>query len=97
MKKITEIPNDSKLMVIDFCADWCGHCRQLKPLLEAEETKNPNIEFYVVDVDTVPAEMLDKFNVDELPLIVAVKNGEVKSVYKESEGSLSSWVSFIQW
>lgn len=97
MRTITEIPNDSTLRVIDFSADWCGHCRETKPLLEAEESKNPDVEFCLVDVDTVSSDVLDKFEIDELPLIVAVKNGEIKSVYKEGDGSLSSWVSFIQW
>lgn len=97
MRTITEIPNDSTLRVIDFYASWCGHCREIKPFLEKEETKNPDIEFCLIDVDTVSSDVLDKFDIEELPFVVAIKNGEIKSVYKEGEGSLSSWISFIKW
>jgi thioredoxin 1 len=97
MRNITEIPNDSTLRVIDFYAGWCGHCREIKPFLEEEETKNPDIEFCLIDVDTVSSDVLDKFDIEELPFVVAMKNGEIKSVYKEGDGSLSSWISFIKW
>lgn len=97
MNYITEIPNDKTLRVIDFCADWCQHCRELSPRLEQAEKENPSVVFSKIDVDKASNELLDMFNVDELPLIVAVKNGKEISRYDEKDGTIESWCKYIQW
>src|SRR5437870_5397380 len=42
-------------VVVDFWADWCGHCRMLGPAIESEVTKRTGkIELAKFDVDAEP-------------------------------------------
>lgn len=45
--------SNTKLVVIDFYADWCGPCVKIAPLFQqlAEEKDNEEVEFAKVDVD----------------------------------------------
>ncbi|XP_054656577.1 thioredoxin [Dunckerocampus dactyliophorus] len=42
-----------KLVVVDFTATWCGPCKMIGPIFEAESQKpeNKNVIFLKVDVD----------------------------------------------
>ena len=81
---------DSKPLVIDFWAEWCGPCRMMTPVVEklAEEfAGKANIGKCNVDEENdVPV----KFSVRNIPTIVFVKNGELvdKQVGACSEGDL---------
>mmetsp|Transcript_49551 Transcript_49551/g.124595 ORF Transcript_49551/g.124595 Transcript_49551/m.124595 type:complete len:579 (+) Transcript_49551:191-1927(+) len=41
----------SKVVVVDFYADWCGPCRQIAPAFAAESEKWTNVVFLKVNVD----------------------------------------------
>lgn len=58
--------------IIDFYADWCGPCRQLKPTLErlAKEYKG-KIYIYAVDVDA-NRELAEAFKVRSIPMTLVV-------------------------
>ena len=47
------IQND-KLVVIDFFAEWCGPCKQIKPFFYQLSSKYPKAKFYSIDVDKSP-------------------------------------------
>lgn len=60
--------------VVAFTASWCQPCRFLKPeLVKASTETDRNI--YVVDVDELPAAVLDSFSIRGIPQIYA-KAGE---------------------
>lgn len=88
---------EKKLQVIMFCADWCSHCRSVLPKLEELAKAHTDIEFSKIDVDTVDDALLNKFAVDGLPLIVAVRGDKEISRYNELDGTLESWLHFIKW
>ncbi len=69
-----------QLVVIDFWTQWCGPCRALAPIVEelAEEYKGKAI---IGKCDTDENnDIAIQFGVRNIPMLVFIKNGEVKDV-----------------
>jgi thiol-disulfide isomerase/thioredoxin len=65
---------NSKVTVILFKADWCGHCKHFKPTWEKiSETYNKKFNFVVYDADN-QREKFEEYKVDAFPTVL-VKNG----------------------
>ncbi|MBD5224885.1 MAG: thioredoxin fold domain-containing protein [Bacteroidales bacterium] len=66
-------PEDSKLIVIDFNATWCGPCRRFAPTFDkvAGEYTSKAV-FYSVDVDIHP-ELAALFKVQSIPMVAYIK------------------------
>ena len=67
---------NSSLRIIKFEADWCGACQKMKPAFEKVSQKYSDVSFQTVDVDSQKS-MADRYNVEVLPTVVALKNGRV--------------------
>jgi thioredoxin 1 len=68
--------NKDKLIVIDFCAKWCGPCNNIaKRVAELEPTFGAsNVSVIKCDIDESP-EVSDEFKIQSLPTFVFIKNG----------------------
>jgi thioredoxin 1 len=57
------------MLVACLCADWCGACREYKPLFDALAAKFPQIQFLWVDVED-QADLIDPIEVENFPTIL---------------------------
>ena len=73
----TELLQDSKLVIVDFWAVWCGPCRMRSPILdEVEEEMADQITVVKVNVDDAD-EIAAQYRIMSIPTLLFFKNGQV--------------------
>ncbi|WP_435200519.1 tetratricopeptide repeat protein [Qipengyuania sp. 902] len=70
-------PSMSKLIILDFFAEWCGPCKALAPLLEkvATEYADKGVELRKIDVDKEQF-IAAQFQVQSIPTVYAMFQGQ---------------------
>lgn len=58
-----------ELWVICLCAEWCGACREYRPLFAQVERAHPGLRFAWVDIED-HADLADDFDVETFPTIL---------------------------
>ena len=71
--------SNEKPVLIDFWASWCGPCRMLSPVVDQIAEEQDNVIVGKVNVDDEP-ELAAAFDVQSIPTLVLIKNGEVADV-----------------
>ena len=72
-----DLLQDSRLVIVDFWATWCGPCRMLSPLLdEVEEEMSDKIVVVKVNVDDAD-EVAARFRIMNIPTLLFFKNGQM--------------------
>jgi protein disulfide-isomerase-like protein len=80
-----DLTNDTKLVL--FYADWCGHCKQFKPIWNetAKEVNKGNkkimISVNVGDQDSDSGKLSEKYGVDGFPTVIIFSNGKKTNSY----------------
>ena len=70
---------DSKPVVVDFGATWCGPCQMVAPIIEElAHEYDGRVVIGKCDVDQ-DSDLPGRFNVRNIPTIRFIKNGEVVS------------------
>lgn len=68
-------------LVVDFSAQWCPPCRQLKPVFHSlKEKYEGKVEMVTVDCDSMP-ELASRFGINSIPALVFF-NSEGKEVHR---------------
>jgi len=65
----------SKLVVVDFSAEWCGPCKAIAPEFEALAKATPTAVFIHLDVDEV--KVPDSSDVEGIPTFKFFKDGKL--------------------
>ena len=72
--RIEELTNNSaQLNVLYFTASWCGPCKMIAPHVEQLADRNPNTNFYKIDVDEFE-ELTAEAGVSCMPTFLVYKN-----------------------
>ncbi len=72
-----ELLQDSKLVIVDFWATWCGPCRMISPILDEVEEEMPDkITVVKVNVDDAD-EIAGRFRIMSIPTLLYFKDGQM--------------------
>ncbi len=69
------LKGESKLIVVDFTASWCGPCQMIKPHFEKMAEDNTDVVFIKVDVDE-NSDTAEKVGISCMPTFHFYKGGE---------------------
>lgn len=82
MKSFNEQIQSSKLVLVDFYAEWCGPCKMMKPiLLDVAERIGDKATIISVDIDK-EKELATKHRIQSVPTLIIYKNG--KQLWRQS-------------
>ena len=92
-----EIKEGKKLVL--FYADWCGHCKKVKPIWDdAAKTVNKEDENKMIKINCggdseEEKEIMKKYNIDGYPTILIFENG--KPTMYDDERTKESFIKTI--
>jgi thioredoxin 1 len=73
----TEVLKNSKPVIVDYWAEWCGPCRMIAPVLEEIASEHADkIDVVKLNVDDNPA-VAQKYQILAIPTLNVFLNGEV--------------------
>lgn len=82
MSKFSELLKTPEPVLVDFSAEWCGPCKQLKPILEQLKSKvGRSAKIIKIDVDKNKS-LSVQFQIRSVPTLILFKDG--KSVWRQS-------------
>ena len=89
-----KLPDNTKITVILFKADWCGHCKEFKPTWEKiADMYKQKYNFVTYDADS-QTDKFKEYKVDSFPTVL-VKNGSNVIPY-DGDRSIDDLNNFLQ-
>ena len=86
MDILNETLNSSKLVLVDFYANWCGPCKAMHPIIEdVMKEMGDNIHIIKIDIDKYES-LASLYSVRSVPTFMLIKEGKI--IWRQS-GTLS--------
>ena len=77
-----EAISQSEVVLVEFYATWCPHCKQMMPIVEqVKELLEAQVPVLQLDIDE-NSEIADENNVESVPTFIIYKGG--KEVWRHS-------------
>ena len=65
---------NTKPVLVDFYADWCGPCKMLAPIVDQIASESSDYDVYKLNVDEAP-ELAARYGVMSIPTLIVFKDG----------------------
>ena len=72
--KLQQLVAETKKVVVQYSASWCGNCRIMKPKFKKMASENEDVAFVLVDAEKSP-ESRKMANVSNLPTFATFVDG----------------------
>ena len=77
MEKFNEIISGSRLVLVDFFAQWCGPCKTMAPILVTlKKEMGDNIRIIKIDIDKNNP-IATSYDIRSVPTLILFKNGNI--------------------
>ena len=74
-----DVLQNSKAVLLDFWAEWCGPCKMIAPLLdEVADKYEDKLDVVKLNVDENP-NVAQKFGIRSIPTLILFKDGAVQA------------------
>ncbi|MCI1951652.1 MAG: thioredoxin [Clostridiales bacterium] len=70
-----EVLKESKTVLVDFWASWCGPCRMLSPVVDLIAEERQDVKVCKVNIDEQP-ELAQKFGIMSIPTLLVFRDGK---------------------
>ena len=74
-----DVLQNSKAVLLDFWAEWCGPCKMIAPMLdEVADKYEDKLDIVKLNVDENP-NVAKKFGIRSIPTLILFKDGAVQA------------------
>lgn len=70
-------PSPPRLLVACLCAQWCGTCRDYRPLFDQLHAEFTDAQFVWIDIED-EADLVDPVEVDNFPTLLVATDGQAR-------------------